>query len=418
VDGKGGCTAVTAKNGHSLCGHAPSVLKDPSIERSRDGYWEAFVARMVDLINLLIALVVMGPILWSEWRCKGFDILRFLRKYFVRKTQMTDNPIPLLGPLDVAEVFSGRAVGLRRMANLVLATIVAVIVVGIFVFSWAYTLSNNTGSSVFGELTNRLNELHGRISDDFKTMGVAATSLIRTLEAGGCGTMRGGDTPWLVWINDEEIASDFGEKTLTQITNDNFKLYILVRSQWISSKEAPKTTPTETLYVTKNEVGKCVEVFKTATSAKEIAKDVRLANLHIAEYASTSRVMEAAYGGENKTTLAKIEDYFDTQSKYSLIHTNVTRIGSLVMIIFLVTILAPLYRYCLRLAAFYDARSDAVLLQYAKVSTAPFEEVAASTTPMLDFGSPPKTPIDQLIALVRELRGKDKGDKTKEEKEE
>jgi hypothetical protein len=41
-----------------------------------------------------------------------------------------------------------------------------------------------------------------------------------------------------------------------------------------------------------------------------------------------------------------------------LIQTNITRFGTLVLLIFLVSILIPLYRYNARLAAFYRARAD------------------------------------------------------------
>jgi hypothetical protein len=330
------------------------------------------------------------------------------------------NPTPLQNLTDIAKICSDRAEGLRKMANGVLWAIVSVIVAGIAVFSLAYRLSNVGSSLKVDELTNRLSSLQVSISDDFKSMNIAATSLIGALEAGGCGK-RGSDTSWLYSINDEQIASDFGEKTLKEIASDgrfdNFNLYVSIRSQWVSANEKPMVVPTERLYVNKNEVGKCIVVLQRADSAKEIAKNAKLANSHIADYASTWRVMEAAYGEADKRNLAKIEDYLTTQSWYSVIHTNVTRIGSLVMIIFLVTILAPLYRYCLRLAAFYDARSDAMLLAHAQMTTSRFVELAAAMTPALDFGSPPPTPIDQFIALVREIRGSAKSDKTtKDEK--
>ena len=44
------------------------------------------------------------------------------------------------------------------------------------------------------------------------------------------------------------------------------------------------------------------------------------------------------------------------------VSTQITRIGSIVLILFLVQILVALYRYNTRLAAFYDARADLIIM--------------------------------------------------------
>jgi hypothetical protein len=73
------------------------------------------------------------------------------------------------------------------------------------------------------------------------------------------------------------------------------------------------------------------------------------------------------------------------------------------MIIFLVSILTPLYRYNLRLASYYDARADALILMETKLRSAPagFIRLVGAFTPTLDFGKAPPTPIEQLVQLVQ-----------------
>jgi hypothetical protein len=99
-----------------------------------------------------------------------------------------------------------------------------------------------------------------------------------------------------------------------------------------------------------------------------------------------------------------------------LVQTNVTRCGTIIMIIFLVSILTPLYRYNIRLATFYDARGDILELLNTKLSSVGLVELASAFTPSVDFGRPPNTPIEQAIELLRQLRGGQGSDK-KEEKD-
>ena len=87
-----------------------------------------------------------------------------------------------------------------------------------------------------------------------------------------------------------------------------------------------------------------------------------------------------------------------------------TRFGLLTVVGFFVGLLVSLYRYNLRLAAFYRARADALLLLshnlIAGVKTLRgFEAFDRIFTPKLDFGKTPQTPATGLIDLVRAIRG-------------
>jgi hypothetical protein len=71
------------------------------------------------------------------------------------------------------------------------------------------------------------------------------------------------------------------------------------------------------------------------------------------------------------------------------------------MIIFLVTILTPLYRYNIRLATYYDARADVLEMMDTHLKSVGFTQIATAVTPTFDFGKPQATPIEQVIELVR-----------------
>ena len=95
-----------------------------------------------------------------------------------------------------------------------------------------------------------------------------------------------------------------------------------------------------------------------------------------------------------------------------IIQTNVTRFGTILLILFLVAILTSLYRYNLRLSTYYDARADVLDLWATDIKDVGFVELTAALTPTFDFGKAPETPIEQVLQLVRQTAGKGKGEET------
>lgn len=71
------------------------------------------------------------------------------------------------------------------------------------------------------------------------------------------------------------------------------------------------------------------------------------------------------------------------------------------MIGFFVSILVSLYRYNIRLAAFYTARADLLRLMGPTMTVSDFGLMAAALTPTLEFGKSPQPPIGQLVELVK-----------------
>jgi hypothetical protein len=86
-----------------------------------------------------------------------------------------------------------------------------------------------------------------------------------------------------------------------------------------------------------------------------------------------------------------------------------TRFGGLTVILFLVAILIRLFRYAMRLAAFYDAPADALLLteRWPEVGRDAdlFMRIVAMLTPpaSIDFGRLPRTPEERIVDGITQV---------------
>ena len=94
---------------------------------------------------------------------------------------------------------------------------------------------------------------------------------------------------------------------------------------------------------------------------------------------------------------------FNDYAFYILLSTTVTRIGAVLLLIFGAQILIGFYRYNLKLAAFYDARADAIeLLSGETLENLP-SIVAILSADQIEMGKPPKTPMEEVVRLVEAL---------------
>jgi hypothetical protein len=87
--------------------------------------------------------------------------------------------------------------------------------------------------------------------------------------------------------------------------------------------------------------------------------------------------------------------YSDTRY---LIATAITRIGVVLIIVFLVQILIGLYRYNARLVTFYNSRRDALQLWDGKPAS--IEKMQKIMAPNIDFGKEPKHPLEDIMRQV------------------
>ena len=84
-----------------------------------------------------------------------------------------------------------------------------------------------------------------------------------------------------------------------------------------------------------------------------------------------------------------------------LIQLNIVRFGTISLIAIAISILAPLYRFSVRLAAFYLAKADALRLHEIAYQKTSFASLSSALTPPMEFGKSQSIP-DYLTELLRD----------------
>lgn len=84
----------------------------------------------------------------------------------------------------------------------------------------------------------------------------------------------------------------------------------------------------------------------------------------------------------------------------TFISTNITRIGAVLLIIYGVRIMVNLYKYNMKMSAFYDSRADIVELVGNKPELSFDEITKAFRIDNIDFGSNINTPIDDITKII------------------
>ena len=107
------------------------------------------------------------------------------------------------------------------------------------------------------------------------------------------------------------------------------------------------------------------------------------------------------------------EDKGEVKSPWTnqrLISELATRLGSVMILLFLVQILVTMYRYNTRVASYFDARADALSLWADTFKLDPdlkIEEwaklVAQISPDNMDFGKLPKTPANEITESIKDL---------------
>jgi hypothetical protein len=143
----------------------------------------------------------------------------------------------------------------------------------------------------------------------------------------------------------------------------------------------------------------------TPVAELEITKAAILANQEernslVARREAFEKLLSHAYQTElGETTRDKLKD-----TNY-ITATFFTRVGVLVILIFLVQILISLYKYNTRMIAFYSSRLDCLRLSGGELPE--FDVLLKLLTPAnVDFGPEAKHPIQHLLAAWRQKDGK------------
>ena len=89
-----------------------------------------------------------------------------------------------------------------------------------------------------------------------------------------------------------------------------------------------------------------------------------------------------------------------------LVSSMSTRIGSVLLLVFLVQILVSLYRYTMRLAAFYDSRADILKLMDFELPASTEKIISIFRSDSLDFGKQIVPPTTEVLNVIKEaVRG-------------
>ena len=91
-----------------------------------------------------------------------------------------------------------------------------------------------------------------------------------------------------------------------------------------------------------------------------------------------------------------------------LIQLNIVRFGTISLIGIAIGILVPLYRFSVRLSAFYQAKADALRLHEIAYEHTSFASLSSALTPPMEFGKSQSIP-DYLTSLLSLAREKDDG---------
>jgi len=113
-------------------------------------------------------------------------------------------------------------------------------------------------------------------------------------------------------------------------------------------------------------------------------------------------------GDGSETDAMEFVDPLSNLSLDASMTLNFTRVGVIGFIIYFINLLSNLYRYNLRLAAFYDSRAD--VLELKRPTDTDFSELITNFSPdHLNFGKPVQNPASQAIELAKELLKAKKG---------
>jgi len=87
-----------------------------------------------------------------------------------------------------------------------------------------------------------------------------------------------------------------------------------------------------------------------------------------------------------------------------LVRTNLVRFGGVTVILFLASLLTPIYRYNVRLGTFYQARADTLLLS-RDTNVQNFPEMIRLLTPTYGFEKEPTTQVESVASFMKEAGG-------------
>jgi hypothetical protein len=104
------------------------------------------------------------------------------------------------------------------------------------------------------------------------------------------------------------------------------------------------------------------------------------------------------------TPAAQLKAETTSLDTIELVRTSLVRFGGVAVILFLISLLTPIYRYNVRLGTFYQARADTLLLS-RDTYVQNFPEMIRLLTPTYGFEKEPTTPTESVASFVKEAGG-------------
>jgi hypothetical protein len=174
-----------------------------------------------------------------------------------------------------------------------------------------------------------------------------------------------------------------------------------------SSKEKMQATVDELNRLTKTADEMYTSIRREYDTAQDKWFDDSLAQRNeVADLEEGLKLIKEREKGERFGLTARSENQLDVSIPF-LIQTNVTRFGPMIIILFFSSIMVNLYRYNIRLSAYYDARADALILGGASARPEEFERYVLALSPdRLDIGKPPRLPTEYVVDLAKAAIGK------------
>ena len=169
----------------------------------------------------------------------------------------------------------------------------------------------------------------------------------------------------------------------------------------LETNNVPSTNTEKKIADLKKEIDNLGSGYSSGTAGAAAPIDVDTAVSMVSNQRKEVDTLEALVDDIRKKELLADRGYGDWRY---IVATAITRVGVVLIIVFLVQILMGLYRYNTKLLAYYNSRRDLFTLWDGKPTA--LESLDKSLTlPPIDFGKEPKHPLEDIIRAIGNNKG-------------
>ena len=298
------------------------------------------------------------------------------------------------------ELMEGRAGLHRRIAYMILGLIIIIITAGMIYFRYAEKLLGS--EPVLDELTARLAEQEVLIGKKLEERKPLTLVLFNTLRAA------------LEGYDEHEVSAQDGERPYRI---DGATGATLLSVDGCPSAESAAFTPElfyegESVLAPRQLSSSDCRIVAEALEAMDEFSKVKINQDEVFALEEGRQILRTevirlrALGGGEESS--KSSAAVGPELRWiQLVENSINRLGILVMLFFLVSILVPIYRYNLRLSVFYEGVADALKAVGRMPTSAETLGVVAETlTPGFDFSKQPRSPVVELAGMATQMKGR------------